>query len=96
MPFILCSACGLTTYSARLWVTTADCPRCGGALPTADRARRLAASEPAKDPQQPSGPASTSAGVLLGAAVVGRPSLIAAAIEALRRLASAEAANRPR
>lgn len=53
MPYVICSDCHLTTYSAALWSGTDECPSCGRELPvprpssgTTDRAPgRLVAAE---------------------------------------------------
>jgi hypothetical protein len=89
MPYLLCSDCGLTTYSARLWVNTPHCPRCGHVLPSAARARLLARANPATTAD---GTATTTHVVALDRAiVVGRPSLMSAVVEALRRMAGIDA-----
>lgn len=33
MPYVICSACRVTTYSAALWSGTDECPSCGRHLP---------------------------------------------------------------
>jgi hypothetical protein len=33
VPYVLCSECGLQTYSAAGWAGIDDCPRCGRDLP---------------------------------------------------------------
>jgi hypothetical protein len=33
MPYLICPSCRLTTYSAALWSSVDECPRCGVALP---------------------------------------------------------------
>lgn len=38
MPYVICSRCELTTYSAALWSSTDECPHCGALLPSGDRA----------------------------------------------------------
>lgn len=42
MPYVICGACDLSTYSAALWASTDECPRCGVALPSARRTEWLA------------------------------------------------------
>lgn len=37
MPYVICSECQVTTYSAALWSGTDECPSCGGRLPVARR-----------------------------------------------------------
>ena len=39
MPYVICPACGLTTYSAALWSSVDACPRCGRDLPSRRPAR---------------------------------------------------------
>lgn len=92
MPFLLCSDCGLTTYSAELLATTPECPRCGRDLPTADGARVQAVGDRA----------TTERGVVADVVPLapprwddGRRSLVSAVIDALRRSACVDA-RRPR
>jgi hypothetical protein len=33
MPYVICSRFSVTTYSAALWSSTDECPRCGSRLP---------------------------------------------------------------
>lgn len=33
MPYVICSECRVTTYSAALWSGSDECPSCGQALP---------------------------------------------------------------
>lgn len=33
MPYLICPRCRLTTYSAALWSSVDECPRCGAPLP---------------------------------------------------------------
>jgi hypothetical protein len=33
MPYLICPRCRLTTYSAALWSSVDECPRCGEQLP---------------------------------------------------------------
>jgi len=52
MPYVTCSACQTTTYSAARFSTCDDCPRCGRPLQDArggadDDGRRYAAAAPA-------------------------------------------------
>jgi hypothetical protein len=42
VPYVICGACRLVTYSAALWSGTDECPRCGSPLPFARRERLLA------------------------------------------------------
>jgi hypothetical protein len=86
MPYLLCSDCGLTTYSAKLWVDTPHCPRCGHELPIAARARLLARADSAPTPDGP-----TTHTVALDRAINGRPSLMPAVVETLRRMAGIDA-----
>ena len=37
MPYVICAGCDLRTYSAALWASTEECPRCGTRLPSAQR-----------------------------------------------------------
>jgi hypothetical protein len=39
MPYVICPACGLTTYSAALWSSVDCCLRCGRDIPNRRRAR---------------------------------------------------------
>jgi hypothetical protein len=39
VPYVICPACGLTTYSAALWSSVDCCPRCGFELPSRRPAR---------------------------------------------------------
>jgi hypothetical protein len=32
VPYGICRACALVTYSAALWASTDECPRCGAGL----------------------------------------------------------------
>jgi uncharacterized paraquat-inducible protein A len=41
MPYVICEACQLRTYSAALWASTDGCPRCGTELPRARRTAKL-------------------------------------------------------
>jgi uncharacterized paraquat-inducible protein A len=41
MPYVICARCALTTYSAALWSSTDECPRCGSTLPVSDRATAI-------------------------------------------------------
>ncbi len=38
MPYVTCSRCALTAYTAARWTTTDDCPGCGAPLAGARRA----------------------------------------------------------
>jgi hypothetical protein len=89
MPYLLCSDCGLTTYSARLWVNTPHCPRCGHELPIAARARLLSRAD--RPPAADRTATTTHAVALDRAIVIGRPSLMSAVVEALRRMARLDA-----
>jgi hypothetical protein len=89
MPYLLCSDCGLTTYSARLWVNTPHCPRCGRELPIAARTRLLAGADPVLAADDIA--ATTPAVALDGAIVIGRSSLMSAVVEAMRRMAGIDA-----
>jgi hypothetical protein len=42
MPYVICGACELVTYSAALWAGTDECPRCGTGLPSGRRSELLA------------------------------------------------------
>lgn len=42
MPYVICSDCQLLTYSATLWASTDECPRCGALLPSQRRSALLA------------------------------------------------------
>ncbi len=37
MPYVTCSHCALTAYTAARWTTTDDCPGCGAPLASARR-----------------------------------------------------------
>ena len=37
MPYVTCSRCALTAYTAARWTTTDDCPGCGAPLAGARR-----------------------------------------------------------
>ncbi len=37
MPYVTCSRCALTAYTAARWTTTDDCPGCGAPLKGAER-----------------------------------------------------------
>jgi hypothetical protein len=65
MPYVICGACELVTYSAALWASTDECPRCGTSLPSARRSELLAVamqdelshwlSNPDSAPERPRG-----------------------------------------
>ena len=44
MPYVICAACRLRTYSAALWASTEECPRCGAHLPSARRTELFVAA----------------------------------------------------
>lgn len=67
VPYVICERCKVTTYSAALWSSTDECPRCGSALPVSRRAaavalarragllRRADVSAPSRPPRRPDG-----------------------------------------
>lgn len=51
MPYVICDGCKLVTYSAALWASTEECPRCGSELP--QRRRRFAHTAPPRSARDP-------------------------------------------
>jgi hypothetical protein len=41
VPYVICGDCELLTYSAALWASTEECPRCGAPLPIVRRTELL-------------------------------------------------------
>lgn len=69
MPYVTCSRCALTAYTAARWTTTDDCPGCGAPLAGSRRAPPSAGATAAGT----SGPMTTAPVGTMGAAVTGGP-----------------------
>lgn len=50
VPYVICSSCRVTTYSAALWSGADECPSCGRPLPVR---RRITGSRAAPTPAPP-------------------------------------------